>query len=328
MDIDDFMAFTQRTRAIPALGVLVVLGALVILGGLLSSVYTVDADSEAVVLRLGTIHGTSGPGLHFRIPFGVDKVMIVPVRKVETIEFGFQTVTPGRRSTYRSPPNAQDVSLMLTGDLNCALVEWIVQYRIKNSSDYLFSVVLVEDTVRDAAESVVRGLVGDRSVDEVITTGREELGFEAREMLQDMLDNKYACGVEIVALKLQNATPPDEVRDAFDAVNRARQEKDTVINEAESERNKLIPAARGKRDREVAEAMGYADKIIKEANGETAAFLAQLAEYEKAKEVTRTRLFLQTMEEVLSKCGRCLIVDEKLRGILPILDLKGKGGER
>jgi len=324
----DFKSFRSEMPPMPNWRVVVGVVVLIALGyGLLSAVYTVDADSEAVVLRLGKLHGTIGPGLHFKIPFGVDRVGIVPVRKVETLEFGFETVTPGRRTTYRQIPEAQEVSLMLTGDLNCAMVQWIVQYRVKDPADYLFNVELVEDTIRDVSESVVRGLVGDRSVDEVITTGREELAFEAKRMLQKLLD-EYGCGVEIVALKLQNATPPEEVRDAFDAVNRARQEKDRIINEAEAERNKLIPAARGKRDRQIAEAEGYANRIIKEATGETAAFLAQLDEFERAKDVTRTRLFLETMQEIMMKCGRKTIVDDKLKGVLPILNLKQEGGRR
>jgi len=323
--------FRRTSHEIPVASVIhvtaVVIVLILILYAALTSVYTVDAASEGIVLRFGKFHATTPPGLHFKLPFGIDTTIVVPTRKVETVEFGFETVRPGRRTTYRTPPGGKEVSLMLTGDLNCAMLEWIVQYRIKSPQEYLFNVELVEDTIRDASESVIRTLVGDRSVDEVITTGREELGFEAKKSLQELLD-KYGCGVEIVTLKLQNATPPEEVRDAFDAVNRARQEKDEVINKAEGERNREIPAARGKRDRQIAEAEGYAEKIIKEARGETSAYLAQLAEYEKAKEVTRARLFIEAMQEVLSNCSRKVIVDEKLKGILPILDLSEKGGKK
>ncbi|NOZ24085.1 MAG: FtsH protease activity modulator HflK [Planctomycetes bacterium] len=298
---------------------------LIVLSGAWSCFYTVPADSEAVVLRFGRYKSTQPPGLHFKLPFGIDRANIVAVRKVETEEFGRETLVAGTRTQYRR--RDEEISLMLTGDLNCAVVEWIVQYRIKNSRDYLYKVKDVPDTIRDASESVIRRLVGDRSVDEVITSGREELGAEAENQLQKLLD-EYECGIDVVALKLQNATPPEAVKDAFENVNRAKQLKDKVINEAEAQRNKEIPAARGKRDGLINEAEGYKQKLIKEATGETAAFLKQLAEYKKAPEITKARLFLETMEEIFSKSGKKTIVDKELKGIVPLLQLRAKGGAK
>lgn len=311
-----------------------VVGLAVGLWVLSTSLYQVDADSEAVVLRFGRIVGRAGPGLHVKMPFGIDTVRRVRVRRVETLEFGFRTRRPGRVTIYEPTTEAdRAVSLMLTGDLNAAVVEWIVQYRVNRPEDYLFAVVDVPETIRDASEAVMRRLVGDRSVDEVITTGREEIARLARRELQDLLD-RYRCGVEVVAVKLQDATPPEEVKDAFDAVNRARQERDRLKNEAEAERNRRIPEARGKRDRKIREAEGYARRLIAEARGRSAAFLAVWNAYRLAPEATHLRLYLEAMEEVLAKAGRKTIVDSRLEGsLLPLLNLSPaagspKGGER
>ena len=307
-------------RYVPAAVIIIAAIALVA-----TSLYTVDADSEAVLLRFGRNVGIFGPGLHFKLPFGIDRAYIVPVRKVEVLEFGFQTSHPGRRTIFAPRTNEmKSQSLMLTGDLTGAAVQWTVQYRIKEVLDYLQNVEDVPDSIEDVSEAVMRRLVGDRSVDEVITVGREELAVEARDATQKVLD-QYGCGVELVALTLKNATPPDPVKDAFDAVNRALQDKDRLINEALGERNKIIPAARGKRDQVIKEAEGYYERKTKEATGDSNAFLARWAEYQKAPGPARARLYLEAMEEVLSGAGDKIVIDEQLKGIVPLLDVAGKG---
>ena len=317
---------------------------LVLVIALLSSVfYSVEADSEGVVLRLGSHNRTSEPGLHGKLPWPLEKVYEVPVQRVQSLEFGFSTVQPGRVTRYAATTKEQEkVALMLTGDLNLAHVEWIVQYRIKNAKDYLFKIgghpeaaEAINDTIRSASEAVMRKLIGDVSVDEVITIGRDKIAMDAKVATQEMLDS-FETGVEIVTVKLQSATPPEAVKDAFDEVNRARQNKERVINEAEGEKNRVIPAARGKRDQSILEAEGYKDKQVKTATGQVNAFLAQLEEYDKSPEVTRTRLYLETMEEIMAGVDDKIVIDESVRGLLPFLDLssapqptvRGQGGAK
>ena len=304
--------------------VIIAIVVIVALVFLYSGFYTVQANSKAVVLRFGGLLKVTDPGLHFKIPFGVDKVYKFETEKIKTLEFGIETIRAGKDTIYAK--KREEDSLMLTGDLNCAVVEWTVQYQISDAEVYFIHVENVEETIRDVSESVTRRLVGDRSVDEVITTGRGELAYAAKEELQSILD-KYECGVKIVNLNLQDATPPEKVKDAFDSVNRARQDADRIINEAKGERNKLIPAARGKRERLIKEAEGYYQKKIKEATGETAALISQYDEYVKAKDDTKRRLYLETMEEVLNKTPKKIIIDEDLKGLLPLLDLNRTGGE-
>jgi membrane protease subunit HflK len=248
-----------------------------------------------------------------------------------------------------------DVSEMLTGDLNLAQVEWIVQYRVKDPAAYLFQIGDVErispevlpagvaydpnaavpDTIRDVSESVLRRLVGDASVDAVLTLGRETIAADAKLEIQQMLD-EFDAGVEIATVKLQSTSPPEEVKDAFQEVNRARQNKERVVNEAEGDRNRKIPAARGEKDKAISEAEGYKERIVLETEGRVSAYLAQLAEYEKAPEVTRTRIYLEAMEEVLAGVNQKTILDESVKGLLPLLNLDaatgqtatGKGGGR
>jgi len=294
--------------------------------------YQVDAESEGVVLRLGKYVRTSQPGLHGKLPWPIESVSKVPIRLIQTLEFGFATARPGRVTQY-SPMtrNQETIARMLTGDLNLAHVEWIVQYRIKDAKDYLFQIggtpdskLAVEDTIRDVSESVMRELVGDASVDEVITIGRDQIASDAKVKMQKML-NQYKAGVEIVIVKLQAATPPEEVKDAFDEVNRARQNKERVVNEAMGERNRMVPAARGQKDRIISEAEGYRERIVRETTGRTNAFLAQLTEFEKAPEVTQTRLYLSAMEEILAQAESKMVIDESIRGLLPLLNLDAGG---
>lgn len=320
------MPLAPRTVALLAAGLVAFV---VVAFAVATSVYSVPADSEAVVLRFGRYRSTELPGLHGKLPFGMDRARIVPVKRVHSMEFGFHTVQPGRRTQYRVTPQQKEAALTLTGDLNMASVDWVVQYRVRDAKAYLFKVQEVEDTIRNVSEAVMNALVGDRSVDEVITTGREELAAEAREKTQKVLDG-YDCGIDLVALTLQDATPPDPVKDAFDAVNRARQEKDRIKNQAKAERNRLIPAARGAKERKIKEADGYRAEKIRTAQGEAKALLARYEAYEKNPEETRLRLFMEAMEVVYQQAGRKIIVDPEVKGILPLLDLgsAAKGGAR
>lgn len=293
--------------------------------------YKVEAGSVGVLLRLGTFSQVTDPGLRFKLPWPIDKVYKVPVETVQVLEFGYRTLTPGRRTQYARPTeDLQTMARMLTADLNLAHVEWVVQYRIPEPQNYLFKIggeyasdsphQNARDLISDVSEAVMRRVIGDVSVDSVITIGREQIAAEAKVEMQRMLD-AFESGVKVVAVKLQSATPPDDVKDAFNAVNRAKQSKERIVNEAKGERNRKIPAARGQRDRAIAEAEGYAARVTKEARGWASAFLAQLTEYEKAPEVTRTRLYIEMMEEVLTQVDDKTVVDEALTGLLPLLHL-------
>jgi len=293
-----------------------------------SMFYKVDADSRGVVLRLGEYSQTTTSGLHFKLPWPIDKAYTVPVAKVQSLEFGYQTVAAGRRTQY-APSGEGDNTMarMLTADLNLAHVEWAVLYRIGDPKDYLFKVggergsdppTNARELISDVSEAVMRRIVGDVSVDSVITIGREQIAADAKIEMQKML-NGFESGIRIVTVKLQSATPPDPVKDAFDAVNRSKQVKERVVNEAKGERNKRIPAARGLRDRAIAEAEGYALRIKQEAEGQVNAFLSKLTEYEKAAEITKVRLYLEAMEVILDQVDEKIVIDESVKGMLPLL---------
>jgi len=304
--------------------------------------YRIGASEEGVVLRFGRKVATVTPGLHVKLPWPIDKVHKVPVQRIQSLEFGFETSQAGRKTVYASKTSDDlEVAEMLTGDLNLGHVEWIVQYRVKDPINFLFKIGSTEridpkslpsgttsdvnpavpDTISDVSESVMRKLVGDSSIDYVLTIGREQLAKKAEEMIQAELDS-FEAGVEIITVKLQTTSPPTaRVQDAFQAVNRARQKKERVVNEALGERNSKIPAARGAKDKAIAEAEGYHDRVVLETTGVTNAFLAKLAEYEKAPDVTRKRLYLEAMESILSQSQRKTIIDDSVRGVLPFLNL-------
>ena len=261
-----------------------------------SSVFTVKANQEAAMLRFGKYTETVGPGLHFKLPFGIDRVYVGEVKRIYNEEFGYRTIRSGRESmidyNFRG---ASDVSLMLTGDRNCSEVHWVVRYKIKNLKDFLFRVRDVKSTIRDVSEAVMRRTVGDMSIDEVLTIGRRKIEEVTETEIEAVLDT-YGCGIDIQVVNLKGVNPPEEVKDAFDAVNKAVQMRDQITNEAEGKKNKVIPAAMGKQQQAIREAEGYKIKRINEATGDTLAFLAVWREYEKAKDVTRRRLYLETME--------------------------------
>lgn len=288
--------------------------------------YQVGTDEVGIITRFGRYIATTQPGLHVKIPYGVDRVAKVPVKRVQKEEFGFRTARPGVRTEYIKGI-ATNESLMLTGDLNSAVVEWIVQYRIGNPVDYLFKVRNVTDIIRDAAESVMRKVVGDRSVDEVIILSRREVAIEAKEQLQDILDF-YETGIHVVTLELKDVNPPDPVKPAFNEVNEAKQEKERMVNEAWEAYNKVIPKAKGEAEKTIRQAEGYALNRVNRSKGDANKFLAVWKEYTRSVDVTRRRLYLETLNEVLPKIGRKYIVDSEQKGLVQLLRLEEKGGEK
>ena len=290
-----------------------------------TSFYTVPAESEGVVLRFGRFADTNPSGLHFKLPLGIDYVELVPVKRQLKQEFGFGTLESTNPWQSTSASEWGDEKAMVTGDLNAAQVEWVIQYRIERPDHYLFNVRNPDATLRDASESVMREVVGDRTVDEVITIGRQEIEDEALRKLQALVES-YAMGIRIDQVQLKNVNPPERVQASFNEVNQAQQEKESAINVANGEYNKAIPRAKGEADQAISTAEGYAEKRINEAQGDVAAFVALLAEYSKSPEVTRQRLYLETMAEVLPSVTRKIIVDDEVKGILPLLDLGGLKG--
>ncbi|MEM7309550.1 MAG: FtsH protease activity modulator HflK [Planctomycetota bacterium] len=291
-----------------------------------TTIYTVPAESEGVVLRFGRFVRTVSPGLHFRLPLGVETVEVVPVKRQLKQEFGFGTA--GTRDAWQStsPKEWGDEKAMVTGDLNAALVEWVVQYRIVQPDLYLFRVRNAPETLRDASESVMREVVGDRTVDEVITIGRQEIEVDALLKLQELVKS-YGMGLKIDQVQLKNVNPPERVQASFNEVNQAQQERERSINIANGEYNKAVPRARGEAEQSVSAAEGYAKKRVNEAKGDVAAFNAQLAEYVKAPDVTRQRLYLETMAEVLPRVrGKVILDDAATGGILPFFDLGQQTG--
>ena len=335
----DELPWDQIVRGLKVISAVLAGMALLWLGN--SVFYRIDASDEGVVLRFGKIKTTVRSGLHMKLPWPIDVVYKVPVQRIQTLEFGFQTEQAGRVTRFARENAAQlAVSEMLTGDLNLGNVEWIVQYRVKSSEEYLFKIggsagnqgglfrsasaetnPAVPDTIRDVSESVMRKLVGDSSIDYVLTIGRDQIAKDAEVEIQAELDF-FKAGIDIVTVKLQTTSPPTaQVQDAFQEVNRARQKKERVVNEALGERNSKIPAARGARDKAIAEAEGYENRVVLETMGRVNAFLAQLEEYQKAPDVTRKRLYLEAMEVVLANVGDKTIIDDSVRGILPMLNL-------
>lgn len=294
--------------------------ALMVIYGILTSFYTVPQDSVALVQRFGAYARTAEPGLQFRIPFGVERVTRVPVERVIKEEFGFRTVDAGVKSEYSTRDYGAE-SLMLTGDLNIADVEWVVQYKIKDPYLYIFHVRNVEETFRDLAEAVTTRIVGDRSVTEVITEGRSEIAVMIQDDLQAALD-LYETGIDVVTVQLQDVNPPDPVKTSFNEVNEAEQERDRMKNEALQAYNKAIPEAQGKAQRKIAEAEGYATDRVNRALGDAARFEALYAEYKKAPDITRRRMYLETMNEVMPRVSGKVIVDEDIENLLPMLEIK------
>jgi len=298
---------------------------LLVVVAVLTSFYTVGPEENGLVLRFGQYVRSTDPGLHFKMPFGVERVLKVPVQRQLKEEFGFRTTKSAVRSQYASTAYTDEANI-LTGDLNAAVVEWVVQYRVVDPYKYLFRVRNVRDTFRDINEAVMREIVGDRTVNEVLTVGRAEVALQALTDVQVLCD-QYETGIKVEQVVLKDVNAPDPVKPSFNEVNEAEQEKAKLINQAQSEYNQVIPRARGEALQTVREAEGYALERINHARGDSARFVALYQAYAKAPEVTKRRLYLETMSEILPKVERKVVVDGGLKSVLPLLNLDAsKGG--
>jgi len=284
---------------------------------IISSIYTVDANENAVILRLGKYHTTTGPGLQFKIPF-IDSVYKVKVDYQYKEEFGFRTLRPGVKSAF-STRGYEEEAWMLTGDLKIADVRWVVQYKIKDARNYLFNVKNIDETIKDVSESAMRLMIGDRSFIEVIQTERVAIADNAKLYMQSLLD-KYKSGVSIQLVQLQGVVPPEPVADSFNEVNRAKQDQETLINEAKQAYNKQIYRIEGEAQKIITEAEGYAIERVNNAKGDVALFESVLKEYLKAPQITKDRLYIETMEQILSVNKNKIIVDKDIEHLVPFLD--------
>ena len=286
--------------------------------------YTVPADSQAVLQRYGKYTSTEEPGLHFKIPLGVDTVTIIPVSRQLKMEFGYGS--QGASSPYQVDTEPDATKDMVTGDLNEAEVEWVIQYRITDPKQYLFAVQDPEDTLRAASEAVMREVIGDRTIDEVITYGRQDIENENLVLLKSVAKD-YELGISIDLVQLKNVNPPEPVQSAFNDVNNAQQEKQRDINQAQGEYNTVVPKAHGEADQMISVAEGNAAKRINEAKGDAAYFDDIFAQYVKAPDVTRRRLYLETMSEMMPKLGNKIIIDNDVSRVLPLLPLTKTQGQ-
>jgi len=322
VDLSELRMQDIPKRAIGA-GVLALLGVLL----LWSSVFTVGPEEVGVVLTFGKYTRQAEPGLRFKWPRPIQTVTKVPVQRQLKAEFGFRTETPGVSTRY-APGSFTDESLMLTGDLNVAVVEWTTQFRVNDPYKYLFRVRNLFDasgtrrldTFRAMNEAVMRAVIGDRSVNEVLTIGRQEIASEVERRLQELAD-QYETGIKIEQIVLQDVNPPDQVKPAFNEVNQAQQEKERMINEARAQYNSVIPRSRGEALQTVQQAEGYATDRVNRARGDAGRFTALLAAYRRAPEVTRRRIYLETMLSVYPNVKQKIVLDQSLEGILPLLPL-------
>jgi len=285
--------------------------------------YTIQPDEVGVVLRFGKFIKNTNPGLHMKIPLGIEKIIPMKVEYIYKKEFGFRTSKAGVRTVYDEKTSYDDESLMLTGDLNVLDIEWIVQYKIADPFKVLFNIRDIDKALQDISESVMRKIVGDYTFNEILTTRRMEINAEGQTELQKILDY-YDTGIKIVTVKLQDVNPPDPVKPAFNEVNEAKQEREKLINQAWEVYNKEIPQAKGEALKVVKEAEGYALEKVNKAQGDAERFLLLMKEYSKAKDITRKRLYLEYMEEILKKAGKKYVVDEEATGILPLLRLNNE----
>jgi len=285
-----------------------------------SSIFQVRTEEVGVITRFGKYSRQVESGLNLKIPFA-EKVYKVPVERQQKLEFGFRTSRAGINTQFNKTSRTKDESLMLTGDLNLAEVQWVVQYRVDNAYNNLFKVRNPESTLRDISEAAMRQIVGDRTVNEVLTVGRTEIASKLQELIQQIC-REYSMGIKIEQVVLQDVNPPEPVKAAFNAVNEAQQEKETLINQAKSEYNKVIPKARGQAEETIQQAEGYAAERVNNAEGEAARFTALYNEFIKAPEVTKRRIYLETMSTVLPKIGNVIITDPKGNNVLPLLQMQ------
>ncbi len=290
--------------------------------GVMTSFYTVNPESVAVVQRFGKYISTEDSGLRFKIPYGIDTATIVPIRRQLKLEFGFGSPGPLTNPNQRGSEPALERD-MVTGDLNAAQVEWILQYTINDPKQYLFQLRNPGSTLRDLTESMMCEVIGDRTVDEVLTFGRNEIETESLAKLREILTH-LDMGVTAEQIQLKNVHPPGPVQRSFDEVNRAQQEREEMINKANGEYNKVIPKAKGTAQQRISAAEGYALRRVNEAEGDVARFRALLEQYEKAPAITKQRLYLETMNEVIPKLGQKVILDEDAKQFLPLMNLNNK----
>jgi len=331
-DLDRFM----REMIAPRAGRIIALLAVIVLviWGVATCFYSVPADSEAVVKRFGAVTRIQTPGLHFKLPFGIETAINVPTKRVLKEEFGFRTVEAGRQSRFTNDPRLKErESLMLTGDLNVIDVEWVVQYQITDPDKWLHTARERRDTIRDVSEAVMRRIIGNHLGSEALTVARAEIADIVKQEMQYILDDPredspytdYDMGIHIGAVEMQDVTPPDPVKPAFNDVNKSRQERQSLINQAERTRNQLIPKARGEAEQTIAEAEAYKAERVNAAKGEAARFTAILREYQNAPDVTRRRLYLEMIDKLMPRIGKLYVVEHGQQAPLPLLDLNAAG---
>jgi membrane protease subunit HflK len=306
------------TKLSPKMIGLIVMG-IILLIFLGTSVFIVDQAEEAVITRLGRYHVTKGPGLQFKLPFGIDRRYIVNVRAVQTEEFGFRTVTRGLTPTFASHTA---ISTMLTGDLNIIEIEWIIQYRVSDSRAWTFNVMDRERTIRDVSRSVINMLVGDRTIMDIMSPERSAIEIAGADLMNETF-RSYGLGIYVIAVKLQNVDPPAGVQQAFDDVNMAIQDMNRLINEGQQVYNEEIPRARGEAERMIQIAEGYATERVNRAEGDVARFISVLTEYRLAPDVTRQRLYYEMIEDVFRNEDGMILVDRNLNNFLPMMSIGG-----
>ncbi len=312
----------KRASALDAKTIAMMIGGLLLLYFAFTSWFTVQPEETGIIQRFGAVNRTVEPGLHFKFPNGIEEVRMVPTARVLKEEFGFMTTSlDGGRTQYAANENPfKNVSLMLSGDLNVIDVQWIVQYRIEDPTKYLFQVRESRQAIRDTAEAVMRQVVGNRLGSDVLTVGRVAISVQVKEEMQKILTD-YGTGVRLVTVELQDVTPPDPVKPAFNEVNEARQDRERTINQAQEKANQQIPRARGEAIQSVTEAEGYAVERVNRAEGEASRFTAILADYKKSPEVTRKRLYLEAMGSILPSAKALYIVDSEQQAMLPMLNM-------
>ncbi len=302
--------------------IIVVIIIIAALSLVMSSFYVVDQTEQAVVLQLGKFNRMAGPGLQFKMPFGIEKNYNVPTQQIQNMTFGFRTEQAGINTVY-SRGDYPEESIMLTGDLNIIDVEWVIQYRITDPKAWLFNVVYRDQTIRDVSQSTINQLVGDRAILDVIGPERTNIMDQAKIRMNEILA-KYDLGATVTTVQLKNIVPPaGNVQDAFEDVNKAIQDMERLINEGKEEYNKEIPKASGNADKMIQIAKGYATERVNRARGDVARFLSVRDEYVKNPAVTRTRLYLETIEEVFGSNEGTDLIDKNLDGFLPIKNLQG-----
>lgn len=292
--------------------------AVIVLG---SSFFIVDETEQTVITRFGKYYRTAGPGLQFKLPLGIDKCYSVPVKVVQTEQFGFKTIKSGRENEYRN--NITNESTMLTGDLNIVDVEWIIQYRIVDPKQWLFGVMEKQQTIRDISRSVINSLVGDRAILDIMGAERSSIENSALEMMNENF-RQLGLGINVITVKLQNIIPPSGVQDAFEDVNKAIQDMNRFINEGKEAYNSEIPKAQGEADRRIQVAEGYAAERVNMAKGDVARFNSVYDEYRRSPKVTKDRIYLETMNEIFGADTKPVLIDGKLDNVLPVKNLGAK----